>query len=178
MSDHHRSYDPDSPDVPSTTSITRRHLLTGSAAMVTAPALARSVGAHEASPPDDEVGLEDFRALCRSLVGVDDLPDESLEELLGLMNGDPWSAEGMRELIDHAAGESDTAPISLESSAAAANILQYWYVGEFNGEPIENRAERFSGLIAHQVLPYVTIQAVCKEYGYWAEELDLPDRNG
>lgn len=160
-----------------TSRITRRGLLVGSAVTATATALAHPATAQDATPAaDGDVDLGAFRSLCESLVGVDDLPDEPLEELLALLTADPWSAEGVLELIAHADGENDSAPVSLEASAATENILQYWYLGEFNNEPLENRAERFGGLISHQVLPYSTIQAVCRDYGYWAEDVDLPDR--
>lgn len=92
------------------------------------------------------------------------------------MRDDEASATGLQELLDARATPIDRELLSDETNRVVSNILQFWYLGNFNDAPIENRAERFGGLMSHQILPYVTIEAVCKAPAYWALALDLPDR--
>lgn len=155
--------------------LSRRHLLAGTAASVgTAnvgmPAFAQQPNAGTAANTDA------FRRLCITLVGVESLPDDPLQQLLGLLTDDESSAAGLQELLNTNGGKADLNSLSPDANTTVSNILQFWYLGNFNGAPLENRAERFGGLISHHILPYITIQAVCKNFGYWAEDLELPDR--
>ncbi len=158
------------------TPLSRRGLVSVSAGTVGAISFTRPSSAQEASPAAS-VDIEAFRSLCQVVVGVEDLADDSLEQLLGLMLDDGESAAGLEELLG--AGEDDVIEgfPSPAGFTARTNILQFWYLGEFNGAPIDNRADRFAGLISYEALPYSTIPAVCKRHGYWAEELGLPDRS-
>jgi hypothetical protein len=60
----------------------------------------------------------------------------------------------------------------LEAQRIATNILQYWFLGQYNGVPTDNRAERFFGLASWQALPYFTQPTMCKSFGYWAADLE------
>lgn len=171
--------------------LSRRRLVAGSGATLAAtafagPTLAQeeaspvspSVATVEATPeatPVAEVSLDVFRDICFTATGVTELPDEPLLQLLGLIQADEPSAAGLQEML--AAGASlDLANLSGDATTTVTNIAEFWYLGNFNGAPVENRADLFPGLVSFQTLPYVTIPAICKAYGYWATEVDLPER--
>lgn len=172
--------------------LSRRHLVTGSGATLAATALAGpALGQEEASPvppsvetveaspvasPVADVNVDVFRVICLAATGVTDLSDESVTQLLDLVVADGPSATGLQEMLA-AGGGLDLANLSGDATAAVTNIVEFFYLGNFNGAPVENRADLFPGLVSFQTLPYVTIPAVCKAYGYWATELDLPERD-
>ena len=159
--------------------LTRRHLLAGSGAAVATTTLAGSGFAQEATPATPAaVDPEAFRALCLAVTAATELDDAGLEQLLGLFNEDPETAAELQALLatgdDFA--EVDIRDLPFSALVIVTNILQFWYLGNFRNEPLENRADRFPGLVAWQALPYVTNQTVCKGFGYWATDVDLPDR--
>ncbi len=171
--------------------LSRRHLVAGSGASLAAAALAPPALGQEASPvspsvatveatpaasPVADVNLDVFRVICLTAAGVAELPEEPLQQLLGLIQADEPSATGLQEMLA-AGGSLDLANLSGDATTTVTNIVEFWYLGNFNGAPIENRADLFPGLVSFQTLPYVTIPAICKAYGYWAMEVDLPERD-
>jgi len=175
--------------------LSRRHLVAGSGASLAAAALAPPALGQEASPvspsvatgeatpeaspvasPVADVNVDVFRVICFTAAGVAELPDEPLRQLLGLIQADGPSAAGLQEMLA-AGGSLDFANLSGDATTTVTNIVEFWYLGNFNGAPVENRADLFPGLVSFQTLPYVTIPAICKAYGYWAMELDLPARD-
>lgn len=135
--------------------------------------------AQDASPaatPVADVNIDVFRVICLAATGVTELPDEPLRRLLGLIVADDATAAGLQEMLV-AGSNLDLANLSDAATTTVTNIVEFWYLGNFNGAPVENRAELLAGLVSYQTLPYVTIPAVCKAYGYWAIALDLPERD-
>ncbi|MGB3327318.1 MAG: hypothetical protein WBA46_00105, partial [Thermomicrobiales bacterium] len=57
------------------------------------------------------------------------------------------------------------------AQAVAANILSYWFQGQYDGKPAPNRADIFFSLAAWQALPYMTQPTLCKAFGYWAADV-------
>ncbi len=193
MTDHPRSAQAETAPDAVLPRLTRRHLVTGSGATLAATALATPavLGQEEASPvppdvataeassvasPVADVNVDVFRVICFAATGVAELPDESVTQLLALIEADQASAAGLQEMLA-AGGALDFANLSEDATTAVTNIVGFFYLGNFNGAPVENRADLFPGLVSFQTLPYVTIPAICKAYGYWAIELDLPERD-
>lgn len=67
----------------------------------------------------------------------------------------------------------ELAAASPEAQRIAKNILQYWFLGRYDGELVENRTSLFFDMASWQSLPYMTQQSACKPEFYWAEEIDL-----
>lgn len=186
MADQRTPLTPDPKICTSTSQISRRHLIAGSAATVASTSLVRPVLGQQATPgasastaasPDtNTVDLEAFRTLCQTVVGVESLPDEPLKQLLELIRNDEKTAAGLQELLTADPEAAVTGGRYDPAGLAVTNIVEFSYLGNFYGKPVENRAELFSSLISYQTLPYVTTPAVCKNFGYWAEEIDLPER--
>ena len=153
--------------------LTRRTLLAASGATIATTTLAGSALAHQATPT--AVDPEVFRALCVAVTGIDDLDDPGLEQLLGLFAADPEMSAALDEVLATVdlTAELDVYALPFSALVIVTNILQFWYLGNFRNEPLENRAERFPQLTAWQALPYSTNQTVCKEFGYWATDPGL-----
>jgi hypothetical protein len=156
--------------------LTRRHLIAGTSGAA-ASVIAGSTIAQDASPVASTVDPAAFRTLCQAITGYDNLDDAGLEQLLGLFLEDEDMTTGLHELLKVDIGP-DFDPIRLDFSltVVTTNILQFWYLGSFRNQPLENRDERAPRLISYQALPYVTAPAVCKAFGYWATDPNLPDR--
>lgn len=186
---------------PSMSRLSRRHFLAGAAASTSALTLAGTTVALSQSDPADPSGfppygtpvtevdgavrLEDFRALCQRLAGIGDeadVSDETLQQLLDLLlqeKGDEEGAvpDGLRELFATSGDSINRDSLSLAANRTLTNILSFLFLGEFNGVPVENRADLYPGLVAYQVLPYWTTPAICKGVDYWTEDPGLPDRS-
>lgn len=184
-------------DIPASR-LSRRHLLIGAAAATASMPLTKSVFAQDVPETDTEfppygtpvgspaasVSLDEFRTLCQRLGGIGDdteIDDESLQQLLDLLphnegeTGDA-SASGLQELL--AAGEDvDRSALSYTANATATTILSFLFLGEVNGEPLDNRATLYPNLVSYQLLPYATTPAICKGAEYWTAEVDVPDRS-
>lgn len=155
--------------------LTRRHLIAGSSAA--ASVLAGPALAQDASPVAAAVDPAAFRALCQAIAGYDKLDDAGLEQLLGLFLEDEEMTAGLHDLLKLDIGP-DFNPLEhgYPVIVVATNILQFWYLGSFRNEPLDNREERAPRLVSYQALPYVTAPAVCKAFGYWATDPNLPNR--
>jgi hypothetical protein len=153
--------------------LTRRHLLAGSGAVVASAGLAGGALGQEASPV--AIDLEAFRVTCAVVTGVDDpalLDDAGLEQLLGLFLEDEEMTSALQQLLatDLESPDFDFRAIDFSLLVVVTNILQFWHLGNFRNAPLENRAERYPGLVSWSALPYVTNQTVCKGFGYWSLE--------
>jgi hypothetical protein len=156
--------------------LTRRGLLAGSGAAMAGTVLSPSGFAREATPA--AVDSTAFRALCMAVTGSEELDDDGLAQLRGLFLADEELAARLAEVLAMGSGPLDMRELPFPALVIVTNILQFWYLGHFKNEPLENRAERLAGLVSYESLPYVTIPAVCKEFGYWAVDPDIPDRDG
>lgn len=179
--------------------LSRRHLLAGAAASTAALTITGVPGAlalNESSEQPEEppygtpeatnsisVDLDEFRSLCRQVADVsdEDLTDDSIEQLLGLLLNDTGAeqgtAAGLQELLRTDIDSLDRNSVSREANIALTQILAFLYLGEFNGTPVENRAELYPSLASYQLLPYSTTPAICKGADYWTQEVDLPTRS-
>jgi hypothetical protein len=167
--------DPMSPSNIAPLNITRRRAIQGfgaAAIAVTQGALGGDAAFAQSPSPVAAVDSGKLLELSQTLVGGGNL-DEGLVEMLGqIVAADPGSSGAVDELLA-------MDPISAESLAAgrpeaqllATNILQFWYLGNWNNEPIENRASVFFQLPVWQTLPYSTQPTLCKAHGYWATEV-------
>lgn len=167
---------PITPQDLATSRLSRRHLLAGTGG-VAASALAGGVHAQDASPVAAAIDPADFRALCQAITGFDTLDDAGLEQLLGLFLADEEMTTGLQELLKLEIGP-DFNPLQLDFPLVVVvnNILQFWFVGSFRNESLENRDQRSPRLLSYQSLPYITAPALCKAFGYWATDPNLPDR--
>ena len=106
------------------------------------------------------------------LVGSDALNEDTASTLAQLVGADPVRVSGFEAL---AAVNNPAALDSLPDDAktVASDILQYWYLGQFDGQPVENRAAIFFGLPVWRTVPYSTQPTLCKAFGYWATEVPV-----
>jgi len=156
--------------------LTRRGLLTGSGAAVAGTVLASPGFAQEASPA--AVDPAAFRVLCVAVTGLEVLDDDGLAQLRDLFLADEEMATSLLEVLAMGGGPLDMRELPFPALVIVTNILQFWYLGHFKNDPIENRAERLGNLVSYKIPPYVTIPAVCKGYGYWAIDPGIADRDG
>jgi hypothetical protein len=154
---------------------TRRRAIQGlgvAAIAVTQGAITVNAAFAQSPSPVAAVDTGKLLELSQSLVGGGKL-DEGMVEMLGQIIATDSAATGA---VDELLAMN---PLSAESLAAgspeaqllATNILQFWYLGNWNNEPIENRASVFFQLPVWQTLPYSTQPTLCKAHGYWATEV-------
>lgn len=154
--------------------LSRRTLVAGSAAILATGGVVH--GAAQDATPIPEGNLDAFRALTRQVLGMEDISEDVLQVSWGALNADDDRASALQAMLEEG-GEIDMGNLSDEQQAVVDGILGIWYAGEINDEPIEGRERIFAQLLAFQALPYTTLPAVCKNWGYWAEDLGLPDRD-
>ncbi|MGC4106270.1 MAG: sugar dehydrogenase complex small subunit [Thermomicrobiales bacterium] len=155
------------------TGLSRRRLIAGTTAAGVGLALPM-VAAAEATPAASPAALDAAVVLrvSQAVVGGGTLDEAAVPPLVDLLAGEPGSAAAIAEL----AAIPDMTPEALEAASAdakavAANILSYWYQGQFNGKPAPNRAGIFFSLVSWQALPYMTQPTLCKAFGYWAADV-------
>lgn len=160
-----------------TNTLNRRAVLAGTAATAVAVAThtVAAQGTPEATPKiDGELDPGRVMMVSANLCGGAILKANHVNELLEILNADaelvaPFEElEAVVEFTEEAMQE-----VSPEAQALAANILQYWFLGRYNGEPVENRAEMYFDFASWQTLPYSTEPSTCKSFGYWAVEVDV-----
>ena len=118
------------------------------------------------------IDTETLLSVSMALVGVDSLTADYVEPLAKLIGADPTLAGGFDELAQASdlAADGSLDGLSDAASATATDILTYWYLGQFEGQPVENRAEMFFGLPVWSTVPYSTQPTLCKAFGYWATD--------
>ena len=127
-----------------------------------------------APPPPPPEELDAFMAISTILVGGGRLDRTRGERLLTLLTADPARRPGLAALLvaAPAPGAAAATPIALPpgGQAVAADILRFWYLGTFDGQPVADRATAWFGLSAWQAVPYTPAPSVCKAFGFWATE--------
>lgn len=112
--------------------------------------------------------------LSANLCGGASLKPALAEGLASLLAGEENVNASLEELlaVDWFTPET-LAETSPEAQRVAKNILQYWFLGRYDGELVENRSKLYIELASWQSLPYQTQQGACKGVNYWAEEVKL-----
>lgn len=167
--------------------LTRRTLITGSVA-TGAAVLGQQVVAQSdpgtpnatsqaspiASPESTDIDAGKLMQLSANLCGGAVLNPDHVDGLIQLLGSEDNIKEPLDELFAvEWFTEESLAETSPQAQKVAGNILQYWFVGWYNGKPVENRADLYFDLAGWQALPYQTTQSACKGLFYWAEEIDL-----
>lgn len=163
--------------------VTRRTFVGAAAGAVAAIPL--QAAAHQSTPqtgqpvatPAGEVtiDLDRLGEISLALVGGGTLADNALETLGALISADPASIAALEELSsveDPSSGDAIGA-MSGDARALAESIVQFWYLGTFDGVPVENRADLYFGLPVWETLPYFSQPTLCKAFGYWAMDISL-----
>lgn len=162
--------------------LTRRRFVGATAsALAASPALAAAQatpgpGTQDATPAATlKVDLDALYAVSQILVGTGNLNEDYTETLGLLLSADEARVEGFRELRGNANPTSEESLEAMSGNArtVVTDILSFWYLGHFDGQPVENRAEIVMGLPVWTTLPYFTQPALCKSFGYWAESFDV-----
>ena len=133
-------------------------------------------GTAEASPVVSEAIDEgELLSLSETLVGISPLLADDVPELARLISAEPAlvSAYGDAMAFPNLAAPGALEEVPPDVQRLAGNILSFWYVGMFDGLPTPNRADRFAGLLAWQAVPYTTMLTVCKDFGYWSQDIPL-----
>lgn len=165
-------------DGQSVSTVSRRTMVTGAVATGVTVAT-HNAGATQSTPqatPETDGGIDTGRLMrvSANLCGGAILKQEHADTLLDILNSDAAVLPAFEELetVEEFTEEAMT-EVSPEAQALAANILQYWFLGRYNGDPIENRSHLFFDLACWQPLPYSTQPSTCKSFGYWAAEIEL-----
>ena len=156
--------------------VNRRTVVTSAVATGAAASVWRPV-AGEGTPEGTQVSDVDIArlmALSERLAGGASLKETAAGGLLTLLQAEPDVAPAFEELeaISEITDEA-VAGASTEAQRLSTNILQYWFLGRYDGNPVENRADIFFNFASWQALPYSTQQSTCKSFGYWAVEIEL-----
>ena len=157
------------------TGLSRRQLVAGTIGAGLGAGVSKAVAA-QATPAPSATGVDAERVLrvSQALVGVGSLAEAALPALVALLGAEP----GIDATLDELATIADMTPgalrgMSPEAQAVARNILSYWYLGEYDGSPVANRADVFFQLACWQSLPYMTQPTLCKAFGYWALDVEI-----
>jgi len=169
--------------------VSRRHFVGAATGALAAPVLAGTVAGQnlDATPAlgspssnPDIVAVIDagaLLALSEALVGGGQLNQDAVNPLALLIGSDPARVSGFEELtrLEDPATREALENISGDAARVVNDILQYWYLGYFEDQPVENRAELFFGLPVWGTVPYFTQPTLCKGFGYWATEVDIAE---
>lgn len=160
------------------TTLSRRTMISGAAAAgiaVAAHTGYAAQGTPQATPAvEGELDAGRVMMVSANLCGGAILKQDNAGPLLEILNGEPGLVAPFEELeavVEFT--EEAMQDVSPDAQALAANILQYWFLGRWEGEPIETRAEMFFDFACWQALPYSTEPSTCKSFGYWAVEIEL-----
>lgn len=165
-----------------TASVTRRRFIGATAgALAVSPlhALAQSTPETEqpVATPSGEVSidLESLATVSLAIVGGGTLADAGVQTLGGLISADPDRVAAFEELAElhDPSAEGMLDDVSRAARALAGEIAGFWYLGQFDGNPVENRTELYFGLPVWGTLPYITQPTLCKAFGYWAMDVTL-----
>jgi len=123
------------------------------------------------------VDVNALLTLSAALVGSDALNEDAVGPLADLIGGSAAQVAGFEELVqlDDPTSEDALAGISDDARSVVTNILQYWYLGQFDGQPVEHREAIFFALPVWQTVPYSTQPTLCKAFGYWATDPGVED---
>lgn len=170
--------------------VTRRRFVASATGAIAAPLVAGNMSGVAAQNEDatPELGtpiaspstpipidVDALFTLSQKLVGGGELDRNNAEPLAKLIGGDANLVRGFEELVamGNPASEKALSGMSENASAVVHDILQYWYLGYFEEQPVENRADIFFGLPVWGTVPYVTQPTLCKGFGYWATDVNI-----
>jgi hypothetical protein len=138
--------------------------------------------ATEVGPPPGQaspvpgVSMTAFMDLSLALVGGGRLDADRGGQLLDLIATDPARLTALHELLAIRAGAGVATPIatpvaalSVGSRKLVEQILRFWYLGTFDGQPVNDRAGFWFSLSAWQAVKYTYATSVCRAFGIWAE---------
>jgi hypothetical protein len=148
----------------------RRTFATAVSAAVVAGAVAPQLTYAQATPVADEDVLE----LSQRLVAMGDLDAAHVPELATLVVTSDPDGTAFREL--QAMTEFSLAALDTATEPArnlAKNILQFWYLGQWEGVSVESTPDRFFELSCWDTVPYPTQPSLCKAFGYWTQPVDM-----
>jgi len=153
--------------------LTRRDLVKAStAATATFAGLASATVTAQTPATSQGVDPASLEALSTGLVGGGNINTGALPILAALIESDPASVSALPEL----AGLSEftiesVGGLSEDARRLSTNILQFWYLGQWDNAPVEERADLFFSLVSWQTLSYSTQPTLCKAFGYWAQDV-------
>lgn len=164
--------------------LTRRRLVGAAAGtLATTPLHAMAQSTPETEQPvatpsaSVAIDLERLATVSLALVGGGTLAEEAVQTLGELISADPARVAAFEELagLDDSPTQDAVADLSGDARALAEEIIGFWYLGAFDGKPVENRASLYFGLPVWGTLPYITQPTLCKSFGYWANEVSLSE---
>jgi hypothetical protein len=129
----------------------------------------------EASPVPG-MALDTFMDLSLALVGGGRLDPDRGGQLLALIAANPTGVAALDELLSIRAGGAAATPIATpvatlsgDARGLVEQILRFWYLGTWDGQPVTDRAGFWFGLSAWQAVEYTYAPSVCRAFGIWAE---------
>jgi hypothetical protein len=162
--------------------LTRRALVaTAASTMAALPRLASAQSTPETGQPvatpgsDLRIDVDELARVSLALVGGGSLNDAGLQTLAGLLSVEDADVRAFRELasVDDPSAEGALDDMSADARDLVENILQFWYLGQFGGNPVENRADLYFSLPVWSTVPWFTQPTLCKAFGYWSAEVSL-----
>lgn len=121
------------------------------------------------------IDLEQLQAVSLALVGGGSFSDAGLQTLGGLISNDPARVAAFGEIaaLDDPSTKDALDGMSGDARALVDDIVSFWYLGNYGGAPVANRADLFFGLPVWATVPYTTQPTLCKAFGYWATDVSL-----
>ncbi|MBA3449804.1 MAG: hypothetical protein H0T18_01175 [Chloroflexia bacterium] len=129
----------------------------------------------EASPVA-EIPIATFMGLSLALVGGGRLDDTRGAQLLALIAADSERRAALDRLLAIRAGDATATPIATPVATLSGaerdlveQMLRFWYLGTYDGQPVTDRAGFWFGLSAWQAVEYTYAPSVCRAFGLWAQ---------
>jgi hypothetical protein len=127
--------------------------------------------------PSGEIRIdsEQLARVSLALMGGGTLNDPGIETLAGLISANEQGVRAFDELahLDDPSSEEALDKMSPNARDLVENIVQFWFMGQFDGNPVENRADLYFALPVWETVPYFAQPTLCKAFGYWALEVSL-----
>jgi hypothetical protein len=143
---------------------------------VTGPAATPAGAALGEATPMADVSIDAFMDLSQALVGGGTLDASRGAQLLALLAADPARRTAIDQLLEVRADADVATPIATPVAALSEDarslvetILRFWYLGTYDDQPVEGRADFWFGLSAWQAVKYTYAPSVCRAFGIWAE---------
>jgi hypothetical protein len=154
--------------------LTRRDLVkVSTAATATLAGLAGTAALAQTPVASPTIDTASLQQLSESLVGGGGINTDALPILASLIESDSSLAATLPELSAVTDFTTDNVnALSDDARRLATDILQFWYLGQWESKPIEQRADLFFSLVSWQTVPYATQPTLCKGFGYWAQDVN------
>ena len=123
---------------------------------------------HPGASPTAPARLSPFLALSVALVGGGELDEGRARQYLAFVDADAAKQRALDELLARAGKPWWARRLSSAARELRKEILEFWYLGTVDGQPMAGSAPAWATLHAWQAVQYTPAPGLCKGYGSWA----------